>query len=122
MESTEERLCPECERPIYGRADKKFCSDSCRNAHNNKQNSDYMNYMRLVNNALRKNRRILDELNPDGKRKIQRDKLVRAGFDFEYFTNIYRTKAGQEYRFCYEQGYVELDEGFVLLVERKETA
>ena len=120
MKRMEERLCPECERPIYGRADKKFCSDACRNAWNNKQNSDYMNYMRRVNSTLRKNRRILAEANPDGKRKIKRDKLLKDGFDFEYFTHVYRTKAGDEYRFCYEQGYLDIGEGYMLLVERKE--
>ena len=80
-----------------------------------------MNYMRKVNNTLRKNRRILEELNPEGKRKIRREKLVKKGFDFEFFTNIYKTKAGDEYRFCYEQGYLDIGEGYVLLVERKDS-
>ncbi len=116
----EERKCPECGKPIFGRVDKKFCSDACRNAHNNRTNSDATNYVRNVNNILRKNRRIMQELNPDGKLKTHRDKLIAKGFSFEYFTNVYKTKAGQEYRFCYDQGYLLLDEGFVLLVERNE--
>ena len=32
--------CPECGDKLKGRADKKFCSDACRNAYNNKLNSD----------------------------------------------------------------------------------
>ena len=116
----EERNCPECDKPIFGRIDKKFCSDACRNAHNNRSNSDTNNYVRNVNNVLRKNRRILLDLNPKGKSKTHRDKLVAKGFRFDYFTNTYVTKAGQEYRYCYEQGYLLLEEGFVLLVEKKE--
>ncbi len=117
----EERKCPECERPVFGRVDKKFCSDACRNSYNNKANAATTNYVRNVNNILSRNRRILVEMNPDGKRKIHRDRLLKKGFDFDYYTNSYTTKAGDTYRFCYEQGYLLLNEGLVLLVERNET-
>ena len=46
-----------------GRIDKKFCSDACRNAYNNKQNKDQTNLMRNINNKLRKNFKILSEQN-----------------------------------------------------------
>ncbi|MEO9966221.1 MAG: hypothetical protein ABJF11_10555 [Reichenbachiella sp.] len=112
------RLCPECDRPVYGRTDKKYCSDACRNSANNKANSDVTNMVRNVNNKLRKNRRVLCSLNDSGKSKMHRDKLLKSGFDFDFFTNTYVTKAGNEYKFCYDQGYMELEEGFVLLVDR----
>lgn len=35
-----EKNCPECGDKIIGRADKKFCSDACRNAYNNALNKD----------------------------------------------------------------------------------
>lgn len=116
----ENRTCPECGKPVHGRVDKKFCSDACRNAFNNKVNATTTNHIRNVNNLLAKNRRILLELNPNGKVKTHKDKLLKAGFDFDYHTSSYTTKAGDTYHFCYEQGYLQLDEGFVLLVERKE--
>ena len=116
----EERKCPECARPVLGRVDKKFCSDACRNAFNNKSNATTTNYVRNVNNTLAKNRRILVELNPNGKIKKHKDQLLKKGFDFDFYTNSYTTKAGDTYRFCYEQGYLLLDEGFVLLVERND--
>ena len=37
-----------------GRADKKFCSDGCRNSHNNTLNKDSSNLVRNINNRLRK--------------------------------------------------------------------
>ena len=67
-----------------------------------------------------KNRRILAELNPEGKSQVHRDKLVERGFKFSYFTNEYRTKSGNVYRFCYDQGYLERDQGYVTLVVRQE--
>ena len=64
------RKCIECGDSFHGRADKKFCSDQCRSAYNNRLNSDATNFVRNINNTLRKNRRILEELNPSGKTKV----------------------------------------------------
>ena len=113
------RKCIECGDSFHGRADKKFCSDQCRSAYNNKLNSDATNFVRNVNNILRKNRRILEELNPHGKSKVHRDKLMERGFKFSYFTNVYKTKAGKEYYFCYEQGYLALEGDYYALVIRQ---
>ncbi|UII20348.1 DUF2116 family Zn-ribbon domain-containing protein [Fulvivirga ligni] len=114
----EEKECLECGTKIFGRADKKFCSDLCRNAYNNKLNSDSNNYIRSVNATLKKNRKILNQLNPNGKSKTHRDRLVEKGFDFNYYTNTYTTKAGAIYYFCYEYGYLPLDNNFFALVKR----
>lgn len=115
----EKRTCPECGEIILGRADKKFCSDLCRNSFNNRQNSDSTNYMRTVNNILRKNRRILEELNPSGKTSIHKEKLDEKGFNFHYHTNSYTTKKAQTYYFCYEQGYLAVENNYYLLVKDK---
>lgn len=115
-----ERSCLECGEPIYGRIDKKFCSDQCRNSYNNRLNSDSNNYVRNVHNILRKNRRILEELNPKGKAKTTRSKLLDKGFDFTYHTSTYTTKAGAVYHFCYEYGYLQLENDFYALVIKKE--
>ena len=64
------RKCEECGDEFVGRADKKFCSDQCRSAFNNRLNKDATNFMRNINNILRKNRRILAELNPSGKTTV----------------------------------------------------
>ncbi len=111
--------CPVCGDVIQGRADKKYCSDQCRTTSNNRLNSDANNFVRNVNNILRKNRRILAALNPKGKSKVHRDKLLEKGFKFSYFTNEYKTKNGNEYHFCYEQGYLALDGGWYALVIRQ---
>ena len=89
-----QKACLECGEKIVGRADKKFCSDYCRNAYNNNINKDSTNLVRNVNNALRKNYRILLELNPTDKTKTSKSKLLAKGFNFEYFTSIYTTKDG----------------------------
>ncbi|MCP2026268.1 putative nucleic acid-binding Zn ribbon protein [Flavobacterium sp. HSC-32F16] len=113
------RTCLECAEKLVGREDKKFCSDSCRNAYNNKINKDSNNYMRNVNNKLRKNYRILSELNVDGKSKATRDKMINKGFDFDFFTNILQTKTGNTYYFLYDQGYRSLDNDYYMLVKKE---
>lgn len=112
------KLCLECNEKIVGREDKKFCSDGCRNAYNNKINKDSTNYMRNVNNKLRKNYRILCDLNSDGKQKVTKAKLFSKGFDFDYFTNILNTKTGNTYFFLYDQGYLALENEIYMLVKK----
>lgn len=113
------KTCLECGDKIVGREDKKFCSDGCRNAFNNKINKDSTNFMRNVNNKLRKNYRILSTLNVDGKSKTTRAKLLSKGFDFEFFTNILNTKTGNTYHFLYDQGYLALDNDYFMLVKKE---
>ena len=110
--------CIECDEKFSGREDKKFCSDGCRNAYNNKINKDSTNYMRNINNKLRKNYRILSELNVEGKTKTSRVKLIAKGFDFEFFTNILNTKTGNTYYFLYDQGYMALENEYYILVKK----
>lgn len=113
------RTCLECETKLVGREDKKFCNDSCRNSYNNKINKDSNNFMRNTNNQLRKNYRILCLLNEDGKTKILTSKLLQQGFDFQLFTSIYQTKSGTTYYFVYDQGYMNIDHEYCLLVVKK---
>ena len=114
-----EKQCLECGDKIVGRIDKKFCSDGCRNAYNNRVNKDSKNLIRNTNNRLRKNYRILEALNPNGKTKLSRAKLIERGFDFNYFTSIYTTKVGTVYYFVYDQGYLPLENDYYALVKRE---
>ena len=120
MPSLPERSCLECGASFKGRMDKKFCSDACRVAFNNRLNSDDTNHVRNINNILRKNRRILMGLNPMGKNKVSLEKLKEQGFNFHYFTSTYKTREGAFYFYCYEQGYLPIEKDYYLLVIKKE--
>lgn len=112
------KTCLECSEKIVGREDKKFCSDGCRNAFNNKINKDSTNYMRNINNKLRKNYRILSELNLEGKSKTTKKTLLNKGFDFDFYTNVLNTKTGNTYNFLYDQGYMQLENDYFMLVKK----
>jgi len=115
-----ERVCLECKEKLRGRKDQKFCSDYCRNTFNNRQNEDATNYVRRINNILRKNRRILEKMNPNGKITIDSISLAEEGFNFHYYTNTYSTKKGSTYYFCYEQGYIKLESEQYMLVKKQD--
>ena len=61
----------------------------------------------------------MEALNPNQKTKCTRGKLIESGFDFNYFTSIYTTKAGKVYYFVYDQGYLPLDDDYFALVKRE---
>jgi len=110
----------ECGTPLKGRADKKYCDDTCRSTFNNKQNHGDFTVMKKVNGILRKNRGILQEYNPEGKKKIPKKLLLQCGFDFEHYTSTYTTKEGKTYYFCYEYGYLPLENDYFFLVVKME--
>jgi len=113
-----ERKCLECEEIIKGRIDKKYCSDYCRNSYNNRINKSAKNLIRNTNNRLRKNYKVLTELNKTGKTKVTRSKLIGHNFDFNFFTSIYTTKTNNVYYYIYDQGYLELANEIYLLIKR----
>ncbi len=116
----EKRFCLECDEPLRGRADQKFCSDICRTAYHNRMHTNKNKTIRHVNSILRKNRNILEQLNPSGKAKVSREKLAGRGFIFSYFTNTYTTKTGKVYSYCYDQGYLHLEGDWYILVRKQE--
>lgn len=118
--AADKRECAECGKALNGRADKRFCDDSCRNAFNYSRNRPASNYMRKVAGILKRNRQILESLNPEGKKKLHRDKLSEQGFNFTYHTHTINTRKGTVYQFCFEQGYAELGKDWLLLVRRDE--
>ena len=113
-----EKICLDCEVPIKGRTDKKFCDDQCRSNYNNRQKIKTSGAVRIIDAILKRNRQIMVKLNPDGKAKIAKNKLVQAGFNFGYHTHIYETQNNHVYKFCYEYGYLELEKEVFLLIKR----
>jgi ubiquinone/menaquinone biosynthesis C-methylase UbiE len=111
-----DRICLFCKKAISGRSDKKFCDHYCRNGFNNSVVSDFEKLIKETNRILRKNRTILKTASPHGKTTVRKEYLDIAGFNFEYFTFIFAAKNGSNYRFCYDYGYLALDNERILIV------
>lgn len=109
-----------CDRPIKGRSDKKFCDDSCRNTYNNRLYCYSIPVVRNINNILRRNRRILEDLLSGGEKKmlvVERKKLIEKGFHFEYITEQIQPDKNKEYYYCYDYGYRSIDNDKVVAVK-----
>lgn len=126
MKTTDEpiRSCLTCGKTLRGRADKKFCDDYCRNNYNNQLKAKNVNsgIVRNINNALLKNRKVLESILPTEEEtaKANKEKLIGLGFQFKYLTHTYTTKTGKQYSYCYDHGYLPLDNDWFLVVRKKE--
>lgn len=112
------RTCLECGSRLMGRADKKFCSDMCRNIHNNRLAAHKNNAIRNIHYTLKRNRRILDSLCPGGKNRVLRKAM--SGFDFDYFTHLRKNRNGNTCYFVYDMGYLKQENDFILIVREYE--
>jgi hypothetical protein len=48
--------------------------------------------------------------------------LAEEGFNFHYFTNTYRTREGIDHFFCYDHGYVPLENDQYTIVLKKDSS
>lgn len=101
----EDRHSPEClecgDRIAYGRPDKKFCCDACKNRYNNRRLRAMRTVKLKVLNALEKNHAILERL---VKLKITYVNVVdisQQGFDINYVTYYHRAGNYDEFR-CFD--------------------
>ncbi|HYE55826.1 MAG TPA: hypothetical protein VD996_13330 [Chitinophagaceae bacterium] len=81
-------------------------------------------YVRNVNSVLRRNRRILEELLPEGEEwvRISKVQLLERSFNFNHFTGAYVNKEGMVYYFCYEYGYLLMEDDWYCVSRRSEGA
>ena len=122
MTEKKDPVCLNCSKVIKGRTDKKFCDDYCRNTYNNQLKATSNNFVRNVNNALGKNRRILESFfkKNDETTRASKEKLLMKGFQFKFITHTYTNKKGNVYYFCYDIGYLPLENDWYLLVKSNE--
>jgi len=99
--------CQECNRPVVGRADKRYCDDYCRSSYHNKRYRGLNKEVQEVNSILKNNRKVLAKLCIDEMSLVSRTQLVAEGFDFKYATSVEKFK-DYNCRYCYEFGVVSL--------------
>ncbi|MEI6138515.1 MAG: hypothetical protein WCP85_04595 [Mariniphaga sp.] len=110
------RKCLECEEPLLGRADQKFCNDQCRSSYNNRQSVESNLVIRIINRILKKNYFILSALNSGKKAIINKSDLQKKGYRFDYYTGTHLNSKNHLFYYCYDQGFTELENNKVMLV------
>ena len=112
----EKTYCLQCGEKVSGRIDKKFCDAQCRNSYNNKVKRETEKQIININRVLRRNRKILRQFNPEGKTTVRREYLEKLNFNFKFHTHTFTSGQGNTYRFCYEYGYLEIENGEKMLI------
>lgn len=103
-----EHRCLFCEDPLEGRVDKLFCTPNCKSSfHYQKSKEKEASMYNLIDQQLKKNRRLLKNYNKAGKSMIRKETLFKAGFNPKYFTHYWKNEKGNVYLFCYEFGFME---------------
>jgi hypothetical protein len=102
----EKRYCLHCGHQLRGRADKKFCNDSCRSTYNHKDDPSAFPVVRHINKRLLQNRRILAQVlgGADATTITQRE-LLEKGFSFAHHTHTLSNTNGATSFCCYEMAW-----------------
>lgn len=113
------KLCPVCEAPIRGRIDKIYCSIACKSMAQYEQRQEKETVFLRVDKQLKTNRKILKKYNRSGKTIIRRTKIHQEGFDPKYFTHYWKNKNGDVYFFCYDFGFLKIQENQANILKNK---
>jgi hypothetical protein len=103
--------CLFCEKEVFGRSDKLFCSPYCKSAYHYAQNKEHNNTLfNKIDKQLKLNRKLLKRYNLAGKATVRKADFEEAGFNPKYFTHYWKTGKGDVYLFCYEYGFLQRSE------------
>ena len=99
-------VCLECGDKIrYGRTDKKFCCEECKNRHYNRLVKDSRAFRRKILGHIDRNYEILDSLLRSGVTSADLTDLTSAGFLPGIMTSCLRTRTRVECA-CFDIKYI----------------
>lgn len=101
--------CLKCGTPIYGRADKKFCSVACKNSYHNNIMYGRRQARNRTLSALTINYNILDKLIKNKIRTIRLDRIRELGFDENYSTGHRLGRFNHNEESCFDISYYRTD-------------
>lgn len=113
QEAAQLRLCKQCEKPLLGRSDQKFCNDSCRNSFNKQKAKEEKlpphPKQKAIFKILARNYQVLKGLSKnEGTFKEVRIAKNRLGKDFrpDFFTGSIIDRIGTWY-VCFDRGWID---------------
>ncbi len=115
-------VCLNCQKKLTGRRDKKFCDNQCKAEYHNRNKTIGELYISDTQSKTRHNRRILRTLSPEGKSTVRKEVLDQMGYDYRYFSGIFKTKTNLYY-LVYDYAFSPIFEKGVekaLIVQRQD--
>jgi hypothetical protein len=113
--------CIFCGKELFGRTDKVYCNDTCRNNGNRERRKKEAwyepDFIRQINTVLKRNYKILcsEVERHRGPAVVGRSWLLDKGFSFKYYTSVLNTKKGTYY-FAYDHGWMALADEKIMIV------
>lgn len=104
------KTCPTCGDIIKGRKDKIYCSVKCKSTAQYESRSMKEKFFIDVDKQLKTNRKILKRYNKTGFTTLRKEKIIEEGFNPRFFTHYWKNQKGQVYLFCYDYGFLELEQ------------
>lgn len=129
LKSAATKNCENCGKLLFGRTDKRFCNDSCRNQFNREKASrdaqKAHDNLPEIFKIIKRNYEILqthhpEKLRPDEGMFFDIADLKDDGFNFKFFTSTGEID-GEVYKFCFDIGWLRSGD-LCLLVYRPEQA
>lgn len=99
------RHCLYCGAPLYGRPDKQFCSNRCKDAWHNSRKSLIRKTRADVMDILESNHSILASLSQSGQSFWLTSLVEEMGFRYDYFTRLVGFKRGYMVCECFDIRY-----------------
>ena len=103
--NSEANLCLQCGTPLYGRKDKRFCSQDCKDRWHYVLSADSRRYRRRVLMNLELNYTILEDLLESGITTIDRIDVEVQGFTPGIMTGYTRKRGTQDEVRCFDISY-----------------
>lgn len=104
------KRCPSCNAEVKGRSDKIFCSPHCKSACQYEKRTVKEKFYLKVDKQLKINRKLLKKYNQSGYTTLRKEVLLQKGFNPRFFTHYWKNKKGQVYLFCYDYGFLEVNQ------------
>lgn len=113
--------CKVCNNEVSGRADKIFCSVSCKNEYHITLRTVTKNVAFPLDKILHRNRSILLEIMgaKSSKKKVLRSELVSKKFQFNFLTHYNINSQGKMYHHVYDFAWMEFSDDEILIVRQR---
>ncbi len=115
--SQSKRLCRLCKQPFSGRADKIFCSATCKAQYHMKLNKVTMGASERIDKILHRNRSILLEIMGKNSRqkKVVKAILDSKKFHFGYITHFHINSHNKTVHYVYDFSWMIFSDQEILI-------
>jgi len=121
--------CENCGKPLFGRTDKRFCNDGCRNTFNRNKayqqraevHENVPEILKIIRNNYLLLKAIGGPIDEDCVSFFNAKLLADEGFNFSFCTSVLQEE-GILWRFCFERGWYTDADGNCYVCDRPEQA